>query len=208
MRLRVQVVVENDDGETEVVREAFELKAGPLAPDTVGLGLAEAKELLAAVQETVVEEQVKAALAEQEHCRDCGARHRHKDARTIVVRTLFGTRRLRSPRWHRCGCHAQPTITFSPLAALLPERTTPELATSRRSSPGWCPTASAPGSWPRSCPWAGTCTPPRYGVEPTPWPAASKTSSAPSRASPSSSAPCRICPAPTFRWWWASTAPR
>ncbi len=75
MRLRVQVVVENDDGEEQIVRDAFELKPGLLGPDTVGLGLAEAKELLAAVQEMVVDEQVKVALAEQEHCRDCGTRH-------------------------------------------------------------------------------------------------------------------------------------
>ncbi len=60
MRLRVQVVVEAD-GEEEVVRDAFELAPRPLAPDTVGLGPAEAKELLAAVQEAVVDEQVKAS---------------------------------------------------------------------------------------------------------------------------------------------------
>ncbi|MFN2506065.1 MAG: ISKra4 family transposase [Acidimicrobiales bacterium] len=127
MRLRVQVVVEADQGEVEVVRDAFELAPRPLAPDTVGIGLAEAKELLAAVQGAVVDEQVKAALSEQERCAGCGRAHRHKDARTIVLRTLFGTLRLPSPRWYRCGCGSQPTKTFSPLAALLPERTTPEL---------------------------------------------------------------------------------
>ena len=127
MRLRVQVVVEGDDGEAEVVRDAFELAPCTLAPDTVGIGLAEAKELLAAVQEAVVDEQVEAALAERERCPDCGRPHRHKDARTIVLRTLFGTLRLSSPRWYRCGCQPQPTKTFSPLAAMLPERTTPEM---------------------------------------------------------------------------------
>ncbi len=127
MRLRVQVVVEADDGEAEVVRDVFELVPRPLAPDTVGVGLAEAKELLAAVQEAIVDEQVTAALAEQEDCRGCGRRHRHKDTRTIVLRTLFGTLRLPSPRWYRCSCQPQPTKTFSPLVGLLPERTTPEL---------------------------------------------------------------------------------
>jgi hypothetical protein len=128
VRLKVQVAVEDDDGEVQVVRDAFELKAGPLGPDTVGLGLAEAKELLAAVQETVVDEQVKAALAEREACAGCGSRHRHNDDRTIVLRTLFGTLRLRSPRWYRCRCTPESTRTFSPLATLLPERTPPELA--------------------------------------------------------------------------------
>jgi len=43
------------------------------------------------------------------------------------LRTLFGTVRLTSPRWHHCSCQPQPTRTFCPLAAALPERTTPEL---------------------------------------------------------------------------------
>ncbi len=72
MRLRVQVVVDFDDGAAEVVRDAFELAPRRLAPDTVGMGLAEAKGLLAAVQEAVVDEQVKAALAEQQRCPHCG----------------------------------------------------------------------------------------------------------------------------------------
>jgi hypothetical protein len=127
MKLKVQVLVEADDGQVEVVRDVFELAHRPLAPDTVGVGLAEAKELLAAVQDALVDEQVKAALSEQQHCGDCGRPHRHKDARTIVLRTLFGTLRIPSPRWYRCSCQPQPTKTFSPLAALLPERTTPEL---------------------------------------------------------------------------------
>ena len=34
---------------------------------------------------------------------------------------------LPSPRWYRCPCQPAATRTFSPLAELLPERTTPEL---------------------------------------------------------------------------------
>ncbi len=45
-----------------------------------------------------------------------------------MVRTLFGVLRLPSPRWWHCGCQDLPTRTFQPLAHLLPERTTPELA--------------------------------------------------------------------------------
>ena len=43
------------------------------------------------------------------------------------MRTLFGTLRLLSPRWHHCPCRPQERQTFSPLTELLPERTTPEL---------------------------------------------------------------------------------
>ena len=45
------------------------------------------------------------------------------------MRTLFGTLRLDSPRWWGCSCTPRPAArTFSPLAALLRERTTPELS--------------------------------------------------------------------------------
>ena len=130
MKFAVQVIVRPDD-DTEaspVVREVFAFDRDDLAPDTLGLQLAEAKDLLAAVQDTVVEQQASVAIARQVACPHCGRARRHKDTRTIVVRSLFGTLRLPSPRWRHCGCLGQPARTFQPLAALLPERTTPELA--------------------------------------------------------------------------------
>jgi hypothetical protein len=130
MKFSVQVIVHPDD-DTEaspVVREVFAADRDDLAPGTLGLQLAEAKDLLAAVQDTLVEQQVSAAITRQVACPDCGRARRHKDTRTIVVRSLFGALRLASPRWWRCGCRDQPARTFQPLAGLLPERTTPELA--------------------------------------------------------------------------------
>ena len=127
MKVSVQVVVEADDDTPTVVHEAFTLERAGLRVDTVGLRLDEAKDLLAAVQDTVVNEQVKASLAAQVACPGCGTPRRHKDSRDIVVRTLFGTLRLASPRWRHCGCSSHETKTFSPLAETLPERATPEL---------------------------------------------------------------------------------
>ena len=130
MKFSVQVIVHPDD-DTEaspVVREVFAADRDDLAPDTLGLQLAEAKDLLAAVQDTLVGQQASAAITKQVACPDCGRARRHKDTRTIVVRSLFGALRLASPRWWHCDCRDQPTRTFQPLAGLLPERTTPELA--------------------------------------------------------------------------------
>jgi hypothetical protein len=127
MKVMVQVVLEADDDTPTVVHDVFQLERGPLAIDTLGLQLAEAKDLLSAVQGALVEEQVKAALAAQMACPHCGTARRHKDVHGIVVRTLFGTLRLASPRWLHCLCSRQMTRTFRPLAALLSERTTPEL---------------------------------------------------------------------------------
>jgi hypothetical protein len=130
MKFSVQVIVhpDNDTEASPVVREVFAADRDDLAPDTLGLQLAEAKDLLAAVQDTVVEQQATAAITKQVACPDCGRARRHKDTRTIVVRSLFGALRLASPRWWHCGCRDRPARTFQPLAELLPERTTPELA--------------------------------------------------------------------------------
>jgi hypothetical protein len=130
MKVSVRVIVhsDGDTGASSVVREVLTLDRDGVAPDTFGLQLSEAKDLLTAVQDTLVEQQVNDAIVKQVSCPYCGAPRRHKDTRTIVVRSLFGALRLPSPRWWHCCCQDQPTRTFQPLAGLLPERTTPELA--------------------------------------------------------------------------------
>jgi len=127
MRVTVQITLDRDDETTVVVEDVFRLQRGALAPDTLGLQLNEAKSLLSAVQTAIVEEQVRAALAGQVACPVCGTPRRHKDAREIVVRSLFGTLRLPSPRWLHCRCSPHETRTFSPLPCLIAERATPEL---------------------------------------------------------------------------------
>jgi len=129
MKVTVQVVLHADDDSQTVVREVFTLTREALEPDTVGLQLQEANDLLAAVQHTVVEHQVSTALSAQAVCPNCGHPFRHKDSRLIVMRTLFGVLHLDSPRWWSCPCTPRPGArTFSPLAAVLRERTTPELS--------------------------------------------------------------------------------
>ncbi len=130
MKLRVQVVIEPDDDGDEhapVVHEVGQIERGDLSVDTLGLHLAEAKDLLQRVQQVLIDEQVRTCLRQQVDCPECTRQRAHKDMKMIVVRTLFGTARLASPRWLHCTCQPQPTRTFCPLAAALPERTTPEL---------------------------------------------------------------------------------
>ena len=40
---------------------------------------------------------------------------------------MFGYLKVKSARLHHCGCRPHESKTFSPLADLLPEHTTPEL---------------------------------------------------------------------------------
>jgi len=85
------------------------------------------RKLMARVQEVVVDEQVQACLAAEVACPHCRRPRRHKDGGSIAVRTLFGTLRLPSPRWHHCYCRSNDRQSFSLLTEVLPERTTPEL---------------------------------------------------------------------------------
>ncbi len=121
---------EGEGEATEQFSEVFVLERDQLTEASVGLSLAEAHALLASIQAAVVCAQVTAALAEQRCCARCGRAHRHKDTRTITVRTLFGTLHPDSPRFLACPCRAdapEAPATFSPLTAILAGRSTPEL---------------------------------------------------------------------------------
>jgi hypothetical protein len=129
MRVRIQVVVESESDAVPVVHEVATLERDGLQPEGLGLALAEAKDLLRGVQETIVAAQVAAFEAQQECCPDCGRARRRNGRHEIVYRTPFGKLHLDSPRFYACPCQeAAPRASLSPLAQRLPERTAPELA--------------------------------------------------------------------------------
>ena len=67
-------------------------------------------------------------VAQQQVCSHCGTPRRCKGHHQIVVRSLFGKLLLLSPRLYTCACQVDATRrSSSPVAELLPERTTPEL---------------------------------------------------------------------------------
>jgi hypothetical protein len=55
MKTTVLIMLHADDDTQTVVREAFTVQRGALAPETLGLQLEEAKDLLSTVQDTLVE---------------------------------------------------------------------------------------------------------------------------------------------------------
>jgi hypothetical protein len=126
MRIKVQVMIESEQGEVEVIQDVAQLERAALQPETLGLSLAEAKGLLQRVQQTLAEQQVAKYHQQQSTCQDCGQRRRRKGDRSIVYQTLFGKLHLRSTRLFHCACHPQTTCTFSPLSDLLRDRTAPE----------------------------------------------------------------------------------
>jgi hypothetical protein len=65
MKLKVQLIIESDSGETEVVREVAKLQRHSLRPENLGLMLSEAKELLHEVQKAMVTHQTTRYLTQQ-----------------------------------------------------------------------------------------------------------------------------------------------
>ena len=127
MKVKIQVIIESDDGCVQDVEEVACLKRGTLTPEELGLNLAEAKEILQNVQRSMAEQQVGDYTAERINCPCCGQRRAQKGHHPIQFRTLFGKLTLSSLRLHQCDCQTTPSKTFSLLAELLPERTAPEL---------------------------------------------------------------------------------
>ena len=139
MKLKVQLIIESDSGETEVVQEVGKLERHSLRPENLGLTLSEAKELLQEVQKAMVTHQTTRYLTQQISCPECGGIRTHKGKHQIVLRTLFGKLQLDSPRLYHCGCCSKEEHrSFSPLAELLPERTAPELAYLESKFAAWC----------------------------------------------------------------------
>lgn len=129
MKIKIQVVIESESGNPEAVEEVAVLERGALQAEDLGLTLAEAKDLLRGVQQTMVRHQVNQHLAEHSRCLVCGQPLGRKGKHTILFRTLFGKLTLESPRYYECACQKKPEkLSSSPLAELLKERTAPELA--------------------------------------------------------------------------------
>jgi len=126
MKVTVQVVTTSDDGQ-ECIRELACIERDELTAESLGLSVAESKALLQSLQEVVVEWQMQTYLESQRHCPECGKLRHSKGTHHTAFRTVFGTIPVESPRLEHCSCQAHDTQSFSPLAVLLPEHTTPEL---------------------------------------------------------------------------------
>jgi hypothetical protein len=101
---------------------------GRLQPETLGLSLAEARSILAGLEQSLVERPVAAFIVQEKRCPRCGQLRACKDCQSIVIRTPFGKLKLVSPRLYRCRCEGcEGRKSFSTLAGLLPECTSPEL---------------------------------------------------------------------------------
>ncbi len=129
MKLRVEVAIEDDSGQTTkrvVVMEKlcdFE-KAIPIG---LGMTLADGKDLLQAVQGAYIEAQVESISQDHSHCVKCKEPLKRKDATQMPYRTVFGKFMLTNERLSTCGCDDQTKQSFSPLSGALESHAHPEL---------------------------------------------------------------------------------
>jgi len=123
-QIRVVAIADNSQGR---VHDIMSLQRTELKMETLGLTLAEGKSILSEIQRLVVEAQTAECVTAHRHCLDCGQPRLSKGHHNLPLRTVFGKVTVASPRLLHCDCRPHETKSFSPLAQVLPERTTPEM---------------------------------------------------------------------------------
>lgn len=127
MRVRVLLEIAADDGTAGAATEVAMFDKQTERPEDLGLSIAEAKAMMAVVQQQVVDAQVASWTERQRCCEACGARRHSKGSYPVVFLTLYGDVQLASPRLHRCSCQgAEGPATISPLRTLIPDYVAPE----------------------------------------------------------------------------------
>src|SRR2546425_53938 len=127
MRVKLQLVICNDEGDEETVTDVIALNKKHQRIEHLGLTLAESKQLLSTLQRHLLQQQVDTFLDECTTCPDCETPLKLKARAHRSFRTLFGTFKLFSPRLEHCDCKRRKTSSFRPLSALLTESVAPEL---------------------------------------------------------------------------------
>ena len=127
MRVKLQLVLCDDDGQEETVTDVVTLRKDHQRIEHLGLTLGEAKQLLTTIQRRVLQRQVDTFLDACSTCKDCGTPLKVKGYHTRTFRTLFGSFKLASPRLFYCPCRRRKTTSFRPLSSLLRESVAPKL---------------------------------------------------------------------------------
>src|SRR4029434_3787853 len=127
MRLKLQLVMCNDEGDEETVTDVITLNKHNQRIEHLGLSLAESKQLLSTLQRHLLQQQFTPFLDTHSTCPDCGTPLKLKAHGSRSFRTLFGTFTFYSPRFEHCDYTRHTTTSFRSLSILLTEPVAPEL---------------------------------------------------------------------------------
>jgi hypothetical protein len=127
MRVKVLLQITDDDGSAGAAAEVAAFEKLTERPEDLGLSIAEAKALLAAVQQQTVDAQVACWMKRHHCCETCGPHRRSKGSHRVVFLTLYGDVAITSLQVHCCPCqNTQGAATVSPLNALMSDSVAPE----------------------------------------------------------------------------------
>src|SRR6202140_3269027 len=127
--MKFDLILAVDDGDGHVTNISLGQVARPEVSDmaTLGLSLAESKQLLAQLQHEVVVRQFEATTQQRRHCEHCGTKRAIKDFHGARFRSLFGDVDLRVPRLRKCQCAVDSPVQGSGNATLRQRWIAPEL---------------------------------------------------------------------------------
>ena len=112
--LKIQVVIEEASGQT-TIEDIVQLEKGVHPENAVGLTLLESKQLLQALQRTIVLNQAANYSKAHQDCPYCRKKRRVKGYHTLQFRTLFGIIAIPSLRLYHCACDDSTMKSFSML---------------------------------------------------------------------------------------------
>ncbi|MGH9437393.1 MAG: IS1096 element passenger TnpR family protein [Terriglobia bacterium] len=98
MKVRIQAVIETDDGQVQDVQDVFDLHRGELKPERLGLTLQEGKGTREGVHRILAARQIEEYMEAQRRCPACDRQRTHKGQHEIMYRTLFGRLRMERSR--------------------------------------------------------------------------------------------------------------
>ncbi|QIE29225.1 hypothetical protein SBC2_73010 (plasmid) [Caballeronia sp. SBC2] len=131
MKIVVRVELITDWGDVNTIEVGrIDRPSQTLDPKSVGLLLADGKQLLHNLQQAVIPAQADDICCLRRICRRCHQWTALKDYRRRKVDTVFGTVSFRSPRVVSCACEPPwySETAFCPLWPIVPEWATPELS--------------------------------------------------------------------------------
>jgi hypothetical protein len=126
MKWRVVLELTGPDGTVGIHEVSDGAAVVEYTPRMIGLTQAEGKHMLAAVQRHLVQAQTQDHCHRQRRCQRCGMQRPLKDVRSRRLVSLFGTVKVRAPRFTPCRCAVTCRRTLSPVAEIMPDRCTPE----------------------------------------------------------------------------------
>ena len=91
MRVKLQLVICQDDGHEETVTDVITLNKDNQRIEHLGLSLAESKQLLSTIQRQLLRQQLNTFVDRHSTCPDCGTPLKLKARGSKSFRTLFGT---------------------------------------------------------------------------------------------------------------------